>query len=187
MRCIRGCIVFLSLSSLAACRDVVSDTQRGRLEARWTGADTAGISAPAVAEWCDELRLLQISAVSGDTGVALAIYPGVVLSPDTYQVVMPAQADSAKPSARVALRWFGKTEISGFQGDSGSVILERTDSGELSGKVSARASSVSNNQRVRITGTFHQLDMFSESRACQRETASDTPAMEAGIDPEDID
>ena len=46
-----------------------------RLELQWTGADTGRITSPATAEWCGVLRVLQIDAVRGDTGIAIALYP----------------------------------------------------------------------------------------------------------------
>src|SRR5918992_1340512 len=74
----------LLLSLSLACDGADSTTPGGRLDARWAGSDTGQISVPAAAEWCDGQRRLEIRAIGGDTGVALAIYPNVVLSPDTY-------------------------------------------------------------------------------------------------------
>ena len=77
-----------------------SGTPTGYMEARWTGADTGVVSAPAIAEWCEERRLLEIRAVRGDTGVALAVFPSVIVSADSYRVVAPT--DSTAPSARAS-------------------------------------------------------------------------------------
>lgn len=155
-----------------------SRTDVGHLEADWTGADTGKISAPATAEWCEGQRLLEIRAIRGDTGFALVLYPPVILSPDTYPVRAPAGSDSAVPSARVALRWFGATTISGFQGDSGAVVLERADSGQLSGTVVARASSVANNSRIAVTGAFQNLTVVDATRGCIPETSDSAPALD---------
>lgn len=158
-------VVLLSLS--LSCADPASSkTQGSSLEVRWTGSDTGQISAPAAAEWCDGQRRLEIRAMGGDTGVALALYPNVILSPDSYPVVAPAKRDSVIPSARVGLRWFGATAIKGFQGDSGTVVLERTDSAQLSGNLSVRASSISNNERVTLTGEFRNLTVVDQVRGC---------------------
>jgi hypothetical protein len=176
--------LLLSLS-LACDGSGSSKTQGGRFEARWAGSDTGQISAPAAAEWCDGQRRLEIRAIAGDTGVALAIYPNVILSPDTYPVAGPARSDSVAPSARVGLRWFGATAIKGFQGDSGAVVLERTDSGQLSGNVGVRARSVSNNDRVTVTGEFRNLTVVDQVRGCIPESPPDS--MEQVIEPGDID
>jgi len=151
--------------ALAACRASESPRQ-GQLEARWTGADTGQLAGSAVGEWCDEQGRLEIRIVRGDTGLAVAVFPEVVLAPDTYRVVLAGSRDSAPPAARVALRYFGPTAISGFQGDSGAVVLERTDSGQLTGRVAARASSVSNSDRVTVTGKFENLAVIPQSRGC---------------------
>jgi hypothetical protein len=171
------------LFALAACR-ASEASKDGRLEARWTGADTGRLSGGALAEWCDEQRRLEIRTVEGDTGLALAVFPDVVLSPDSYRVVAPGSKDSVAPSARVALRWFGKTAINGFQGDSGILVLERTDSGQLTGRLAARGSSVSNSARVTISGEFQNLAVVPQGRGC---TADSTERDSAPADTERID
>lgn len=157
----------VTLSLIGACRTQQgSGAQAGRLEARWVGADTGKLSAAATAEWCAETRILEIRAVERDTGLALALFPDVVIVEDTYPVVSPSRADSSVPSARVALRWFGPTAISGFQGDSGAVVLETMERGQLSGSMKARASSVINSDRITIIGTFEHLAVMDQSRGC---------------------
>ncbi|HVK01367.1 MAG TPA: hypothetical protein VM365_10885, partial [Gemmatimonadales bacterium] len=59
----------------ACSRERPADSPGATLEARWVGSDSGKIVAPAVAEWCDSLRLLEVSAVHGDTGIALVLYP----------------------------------------------------------------------------------------------------------------
>jgi hypothetical protein len=155
----------LLTAALAAC-GASEPARKGLFEARWTGSDTGQLAGSAVAEWCDEQRRLEIRTVRGDTGVAVAVFPEVVLAPDTYRVVLAGSRDSQPPAARVALRYFSPTAISGFQGDSGAVVLERTDSGQLTGRVAARASSVSNSDRVTLTGKFENLAVVPQSRGC---------------------
>ncbi|HEU5303716.1 MAG TPA: hypothetical protein VFU40_03645, partial [Gemmatimonadales bacterium] len=163
--------------ALSACR--VVEGSGGHLEVSWVGTDTGRISGSALAEWCEEQRRLEIRAIAGDTGVALAVFPDVVLSPDSYRVVTPVGKDTAAPSARVALRWFGKTAIKGFRGDSGAVVLESTDSGQLSGHLATRASSVSNSDRVTLTGEFENLTVVPQSRGCASDSEADSEAEDA--------
>ena len=181
-------IALLLSLSLACDGSGSSKTQGGRLEARWAGSDTGRISAPGAAEWCEDQRRLEIRAIAGDTGVALAIYPNVILSPDTYPVVGPARRDSVVPSARVGLRLFGATAVKGFQGDSGTVVLERTDSGQLSGHMGVRARSVSNNDRVTVTGEFRNLTVVDQVRGCIPEAPPNSmdQVIESG-DTDDVD
>lgn len=131
--------------------------QGGRLEATWSGPDQGKISAPASAEWCPDRRVLEIRAVQGDTGIALALYPKDTLLPGRYRVVDPPRAESLPPAAAVALRSFTQNAVKGFQGDTGTVFLDRSPSGELGGSVTAGARSVIDTQRVTVRGTFQGL------------------------------
>ena len=101
---------------------------------RWTGADTASFSARAVAEWCAPLHLLEIRAVAGDTGVGIALYPPNTIEagevPDPAP--RPGRHDAAavgRACPQVVLADRGQ----GFQGDSGSLTLERRPDGSLGG------------------------------------------------------
>jgi hypothetical protein len=168
------------LFGLAACR-ASEASRKGHLEARWTGPDSGRLSGGALAEWCDEQRRLEIRTIEGDTGLAVAVFPDVVLSPDSYRVVAPGSKDSTAPSARVALRYFGRTTINGFQGDSGTVVLEHTDSGQLTGYLAARGTSVSNSERVRISGKFQDLPVVPQGRGCTADS------METDSEPADTE
>jgi hypothetical protein len=138
----------------------------GRLEAHWTGADTGKISGPAIAQWCHIRRLLEIRTIQGDTGVALALYPAESVSSGTYRVVDPPKAESLPPAAGVAVRWFAVNAVKGFQGESGTVVLEQSKSGKLSGTVTAAARSVADTQRIAITGKFQSLSVQPQTLGC---------------------
>jgi hypothetical protein len=163
---------------MAACGQLETQApQAGRLEASWAGADTGKISAYAAAEWCADRLSLEIRAIQGDTGLALALYPVDTIVSDSYRVVAPSPADSAPPSASVALRLFGKTAIKGYQGDSGTVILERSGSGQLSGSLAARARSVQGGEQVRLSGKFDRVAIMPQERGCAPrppDTSADT-------------
>ncbi|HEY7637878.1 MAG TPA: 4-hydroxy-3-methylbut-2-enyl diphosphate reductase [Gemmatimonadales bacterium] len=146
----------LATLSLAACAKPPAGSQ-ARLEVQWTGTDTGKVMGRPTVEWCDSLRLLQIQVVRGDTGVALALYPGDSMMGGTYRVVLPSRADSAPPASAVALRWFAATAIRGFQGDSGSVVVERDGAGILSGKFDVAAKSATDTRRIRVHGSFQGL------------------------------
>jgi hypothetical protein len=138
----------------------------GHLEVRWTGRDGGAISGPATARWCALRRVLEIRTVRGDTGIALALYPAKTLAIGRYLVVDPVKAESVPPAAGVAVRWLTRTVVQGFQGDSGRVDLSRSSSGQLSGRVSARARSVVDTQRIVLSGTFRDLTLHSDSLGC---------------------
>jgi hypothetical protein len=137
-----------------------------QLDVHWTGGERGRLSGGGAAEWCSILRMLEIRGVRGDTGFAIAVYPKDTLVAGPYRVVDPARADSLRPAAAVVLRWAGQTSIKGFQGDSGSVILDLAPSGELSGRVTAVARSVTDTQRVTIDGNLKGLTIRPQLRGC---------------------
>lgn len=167
-----------------ACRELPDRAAgAGRLEVRWEGSASGDLSGPATARWCDLQRVLEIRTVRGDTGIALALYPGKALAPGAYPVVDPARAESVPPAAAVAARWPTKTQVQGFRGDSGRIDLQRSSRGQLSGSVTARARSVIDTQRIVLTGTFRDLLVRADSLGCQLpDTLPDDPeAADTGL------
>jgi len=173
-----GLALALGLALLTACdMRETQQAQAGRLEAQWAGTDSGKISAPATAEWCAERLWLEVRAIQGDTGLAMALYPMDSIESDSYPVVDPTRADSVRPSASLGLRLFSQTAVKGFRGDSGAVLLVRSSSGELSGKVTARARGVPNGEPVRLSGKFDRVAVLPQERGCMpepRDSSSDT-------------
>jgi hypothetical protein len=166
-----GFALALGVALLTAC-DVreTQQLQAGRLEAQWAGADSGKISAQATAEWCAERLLLEVRAIQGDTGLAMALYPVDSIESDSYPVVDPTRADSVRPSASLGLRLFSQTAVKGYRGDSGAVLLVRSSSGRLSGKVTARVRGVPNGEEVRLSGNFDRVAMLPQERGCVAES-----------------
>jgi hypothetical protein len=168
------------LATLLACSRPPDQAPHGAwLEADWTGSDTGRISAPATAEWCDSLHLLEIQALQGDTGVALAIYPGEGPRAGSYRVQAPQRVDSAPSGSAVALRWFAETAIKGFRGDSGEVRLDRSTSGVLSGRFAAHLIGVNATNRLQLRGTFRELIVRPAAEGCARRP--DSSAVDTGV------
>jgi hypothetical protein len=117
--------------------------------------------------------VLQVRVIQGDTGIALAVYPGKALEGGVYPVVDPVKAESVPPAASVALRVVTKNLVQGFRGDSGRVNLESSRSGRFSGSVSARARSVIDTQRVTLNGTFRDLRVVPDTAGCLPPEAED--------------
>ena len=173
-------ILPLAIALAAACGGSGSGGNAGgRLEVEWSGAATAKVAGRATAEWCDSLRLMQIQALRGDTGIALAIYPVNQFEGGRFPVVPPARADSARPAAAVAVRWFAETSIRGFQGDSGQVVVERTP-GLYAGTFEVRAHSVTDTASLTIRGSFRVLTVRPAPRGCT--SRRQVPDSGAGID-----
>ena len=137
-----------------------------RLTVRWSGADTAAFGASATAERCDTLHLIEIRAISGDTGLGLALYDSGFVRPGSYPIRPPAAADSAAPAAALAVRWFSRTAVQGFQGDSGQVTLRRAANGDLSGTFTAKARAINTKGHLDLTGSFDGLRVTRAERGC---------------------
>lgn len=181
----RSYLLPVLLLAAACSRSSASDGAAARLEADWTGADTGRIATRATAEWCDSLGLLEIRALQGDSGLALALYPGGPVRPDSYPVRPPDAADSAPPAGAVALRWFAETAIKGFQGDSGAIVLERAG-GRIAGRFHAALQSVNDPMRLDVRGTFRDLPVVPAARGCvspataaRADSAADSAARQA--------
>ena len=137
-----------------------------RLTVRWTGADTATFSASATAERCDTLHLIEIRAISGDTGVGLALYDSGSVRPGNYPIRPPAPAGRAAPAAALAVRWFSRTAVRGFQGESGGVSLKRAANGDLSGTFTAKARAINAKAQLDLAGSFDGLRVKPAERGC---------------------
>jgi hypothetical protein len=159
----------------AGCTSKPEGPRGPRVAVRWTGADTAAFSARAVAEWCAPLHLLEIRAVAGDTGVGIALYPPDTLEAGRYPIRRPDLADTTLlPSAALALRWFSQTTVMGFQGDSGSLLLERRPDGSLGGRFEAAARPLVTGTRLHATGTFDELRVVAAPSDCAGRSPADT-------------
>ena len=166
MRACAGVALALGVFVSACRRGDGADPDGPRLEVRWSGQDSARVAAEATAEWCESLRLLEVRAVAGDTGVALALYPSAAFGPGRYGVRPPLSADSTPPGAALGLRWFAETSIRGFQGDSGVVLVEAEPGGTYGGTFEATAHSVTDGGHLAIQGSFHHLVVRPATRGC---------------------
>ena len=155
-----------ALAALVGCARFDRDPAAGRLEVRWTGSDSGAFAAPAEARWCAERRRLELRAIRGDTGVGLAVFPKDSLAPGSYRVVQPTRFDTTPPRAGVAVRWFGRIAIRGFQGISGTVALDSASRGLVSGRVDTRARSVTDTTKLNVAGTFRGVPVRPAPPGC---------------------
>ena len=146
-----------------------------RLVARWTGSDTASLSAPVVGEWCAPLRVLQLRAVAGDTGLALAAYPGDSVTPGAYPLRRADVADTGTPpAAAAAVRWFSKNVIRGYSSDSGRLTLRRESDGALAGDFKAWAHAATGTDHIVLTGSFDGVHTRPAAAGCAGRTHPDS-------------
>jgi len=182
-----GCALLWLIGVAAGCTGDNGRAANGpeRLEVRWTGADTSAFSAPATAERCDTLELLQIRAIAGDTGIGLAVYRRGGVETGSYQIRKPEVAETMPPSAAVGLRWFSRTAVQGFQADSGELELTQASGGDLSGRFTARAHAITGNARLKLTGSFDGVRVRPATRGCvPRARRDSTPGRESTPGPD---
>jgi hypothetical protein len=181
-------LALAALMAAAACFSSEStESPAGSLQAEWTGVDTGKLSAPAVAEWCDSLKLLELRAIHGDTGIALVLYPSDSIAPGEYVVVQPARADSSRPAAAAALRWFAETSIRGFRGDSGEVVLQSAAPGVMRGRFSVYFRSATEGSRLSTTGSFSGLNVTAAPKSCAGRPAHAPEEPEESFEDEESD
>ena len=159
-------IVLAAALTMAGCTRLSGDGEGGpELVVEWTGSDTGRLVASARVEWCDALRMLEVRGVHGDSGLALAIYPVGPARPDSYAVVAPEDADSLRPAAAVALRWFAETAVKGYQGHRGALVLTRADD-RATGRFEAAMRSINDGTRLDLRGSFRDVPVVPAGRGC---------------------
>ena len=164
---IRAACWALLLGLVTACQTAPKPkSPAGNFQVRWSGREPGRMSTGATAGWCAPRHMLEVRGIQGDTGVALVLYPAETLTAGVYRVVPPTRAESLAPAAALALRWLTPKTVQGFRGDSGTVTLERSSTGQVSGEIKARARSVVDTQRVTVTGSFRDLMLRLEPMAC---------------------
>lgn len=172
-----GGAALLALVLASGCRRGDAGEARGpRLEVHWTGADTATLAAPAIAEWCDSLGLLEIRAAAGDTGIELVLYRSGGIGPGKYPIHRPEAAAGAAPSAAVGLRWFSQTAVRGYQSNDGEVSVRQAPDGALAGGFTARATAVGGGRSLKLTGSFEGIRPHPTTRGCYAPPPPDTSA-----------
>ena len=157
----------------------------GTMQARWTTvADTFDVTMPARATWCPAPQRLDIRATAGDTGVGLAIYPvdSTGLAGD-YSIVEPGGPVHFRPSAAVAIRWFGKVQVFGWWGDSGAVTLSGKPGRRLSGQATGRLiSSLGPDSTIALSLRFRGLRVETDS-LCDAAAPAPAPPSDSGATP----
>ena len=149
-----------------SCGSADAPAAGGTMEAHWTGADTGSLRATATARWCAAGRFGEVLGVHGDTGIAIAIRHADSLAPGRYGAVLPDSTDTATVSSTVALRFLGRTSVSGYQSDSGSVTLQRDAAGLLGMDFDVNARVLGAVGRIRLRGRAAGIPVVRGGEEC---------------------
>lgn len=161
-------VVLAVFITLVACRSdppLPGEGAGGRFEASWTGADTGAVATDGTAEWCAQSRVLEIRAAQGDTGVGLAVRVADSAPAGRFEVLLPDSAGPVEGGAAVAVRWFGETELKGFQGLAGQVTLTR-GADRYSGEVEATLRPPAGIDTLQLRATFRDLPLSAAPAGC---------------------
>ncbi|HEU4829530.1 MAG TPA: hypothetical protein VFT04_10060 [Gemmatimonadales bacterium] len=126
----RAMMVAITLLGLGACRS------GPRVEIAWVGADTGAAVLPATARRCGA-GPVELTAMSGDTGVAFVIHGNAPLEAGRYPLTGPNEAASSPPAAAFAARWTDSMDLFAWRTAEGALELTATE--ELRGSFSGRA------------------------------------------------
>lgn len=145
-------------------------SDQATMQASWTGADTGTIAARATAVWCAEYGFVEVVGQQGDTGLALAVFPGEGGLAGSYSVALPDTASfPLAPGAALAARWFEATSLEAWQGLGGSVTIDRDEEGLLTGSFDGRLGSVSGDETLEISGVFAGVSLRTGGPECSTE------------------
>jgi hypothetical protein len=177
-------LVLLAMASAVGCRrqpaDDDDDGATGRLEVRWSGADSGHFARRATAEWCPASRVLTLIATDGDTAVGVALHPAKLPAPGRYPVVDPATGSSLVPRSALALRYFATTTVSSWSGRGGMVTIDAIGDGDLSGAITGTLQGGGTGRQITMTGSFRGLRMRPMREGC--DTAANGQPPSAGVD-----
>ncbi len=160
---------------LWACSRAQSGSPSGRLRVSWTGADSGRFEAPAAGGWCASQHRLEVTAVRGDTGFGLVIYPIDTLTPGAYPAFDAADSMVTRPGAAVAARWFTETTIQGYRADSGTVSVS-LGSRAVGGQFSVHMLEVAGGKVLKLQGTFGGVSRGTATEGCPGDGPGQGPA-----------
>lgn len=128
---------------------------------------SAEFSLPVHAVWCQDQGWLEVVGARSDTGVGLALFPLDTNVAGRYAIVPAlARADSMRPVAAVAVRWYSQDELLSFEGLDGEVEVERVRDG-VAGRFFARLRLPAGTDSLLLEGEFHETPVTRGGIECR--------------------
>jgi len=141
----------------------------GTVAVQWAGSKQGQLVAPGTASWCAVDSLLEIIAVKGDTGVGWALLVQDSVRATQHPIVSPSVRVDWRPLATAAVRWFGESDVIGFEGHSGNVHLTDVTGGAVTGSVDVRLRVPGGTDTLHPTGGFTRIAVEPAKGQCGRQ------------------
>ena len=139
----------------------------GSLSVSWAGKYDGRFRVEAEGTWCSRDSMLQIAGIRGDTGVGLALFVPDTVRPVPHPVISPAVVVDWRPLAFAAVRWFGESDVVGFEASGGVITVTAVDSG-VTGTVDVRLRAPNGIDTLHLTGGFTRIPVRPAEGTCGR-------------------
>jgi len=148
----------------------------GELEVSWRDSSHAvALRAPANAHWCARDSLLELLAVSHDTGLGLLLLARDSLRPDSFPVFQGGVFAPWRPQASAALRALSASDIKGYTSTWGVVKLSTIAAKRVSGSFDLHVKLTPGKDTLHLTGSFTRVLVAPATLPCGRANLPKTP------------
>lgn len=133
-----------------------------------TGRYRATMVLPAVVTWCPVTRVAELEAVAVDTGFAVALREGNVISKGPHPIFSVEMAPQApRPNATAALRWLrvDDTTVVAYRATSGHVDFSEAGT-TVSGTLQLHLRSVTGTDSIQVLGRFAGVKVTAMAAGC---------------------
>lgn len=145
-------------------------TSPAHLAVKWQGRHPGRMTFAAALHWCPVTRVGVLEAISGDSGMVVAVFERNSLTSGAFALLPPTADSAVRPRATVALRWMRIDKDSVLeQFVTGSGALHLQLSGSLaSGTVSARlyAAAPAAHDSIAVQGVFRDVPVLTTATGC---------------------
>jgi hypothetical protein len=140
----------------------------GNVTVSWVGAASGHFAARATGAWCPLDSLVEILAVSNDTGVGVTLITSGSVAAVQYPVISSVVGADWRPMGLASLRIASDTALKGYEANSGLVQVTKGDASLVSGTVDVRLRQSEGNDTLRMSGSFDRVPIKPAVGPCGR-------------------
>jgi hypothetical protein len=165
----------LSLLPLTCRKSPPPKDPGGTVSVSWVGASTGHFSARGTGSWCPADSLVEILAVSNDSGVGLALITSGTVAPVQYPVLSSVVGADWRPMGFASLRVASDTALKGYEANSGLLQVTKGDPELVSGSIDVRLKLADGGDTLRMSGTFDRVAIKPAVGQCGRSPKPKAP------------